>query len=111
MGIVRQLVTGYLSLWKNGIVHRDLKPANILIKEGTIKLADFGFVSWNSSCSEPFTYNVGSPSYMAPEALRRNVYSYKSDIWALGVIAFELTFGKVPWRNSNDLFLYQMLMN
>lgn len=48
---------------------------------------------------------------MAPEALKRNVYSYKSDIWALGVIVFELTFGRVPWRNSNDMFLYQMLMN
>jgi len=48
---------------------------------------------------------------MSPEALRRNYYSFQSDIWALGVITFELLFGKLPWRTDNDLFLYQMLVN
>lgn len=59
----------------------------------------------------PFSYNIGSPSYMAPEALRRNEYSFQSDIWAIGVIAFELLYGKLPWKADNDLFLYQMLVN
>lgn len=66
IGIAKQLVAGYLALWRKGIVHRDLKPANILIKEGIIKLADFGFVAWSHNCSIPFSYNVGSPSYMSP---------------------------------------------
>ncbi len=43
-------------------------------------------------------YNVGSPIYMSPEALNENKYSYKSDIWALGVIFYEMLTGKTPWK-------------
>lgn len=51
-------------------------------------------------------YNVGSPYYMAPEALKYNRYSYKSDVWGLGVIAYHLVFGRVPWREKNDSLLF-----
>jgi serine/threonine-protein kinase ULK/ATG1 len=98
-------------MWKAGIVHRDLKPANVFMKNGQVKIADFGFATDIIKCSKSFTYNLGSPSYMSPEALRRNEYSFQSDIWAIGVIAFELVYGKIPWASTNDLFLYQMLIN
>jgi serine/threonine protein kinase len=44
------------------------------------------------------SYNVGSPIYMPPEALNDNKYSFKSDIWALGVIFYEMLTGKTPWK-------------
>lgn len=46
--------------------------------------------------------NVGSPLYMSPEALKTNKYSDKSDIWALGVTAFELLFAAVPWQAASE---------
>ena len=48
------------------------------------------------------SYNVGSPIYMPPEALSSNKYTYKSDIWALGVIFYELLNGKTPWRAKTE---------
>ncbi len=43
-------------------------------------------------------FNVGSPNYMSPEALKCNEYSIKSDIWAIGIIAFQLIYGRLPWK-------------
>lgn len=54
---------------------------------------------------------MGSPYYMAPEALRDNVYSGKSDIWSIGVIAYELVVGSQPWRNPVDKILYEKICN
>lgn len=88
MHILRQLINGYLDLFRKNIVHRDLKPANIFFKEGVLKIADFGFAVRSDKCARPFNYNIGSPSYMSPEALRNNSYSFKSDIWSLGVVAY-----------------------
>lgn len=101
-GYVQQLINGYMHLWRKEIIHRDLKPANILMKEGVLKIADFGFSISAKEAMRPSKYNVGSPLYMAPESLRRNEYSFKSDIWALGVIYFEMVFGHPPWRAKNE---------
>lgn len=46
-----------------------------------------------------FTYNAGSPKYMPPESLKFNRYSVKSDIWGMGVIAYELVYGHSPWKS------------
>jgi NIMA (never in mitosis gene a)-related kinase len=94
---MEQLVRGYLEIYRNKIVHRDIKPANIFISGRTYKVADFGFSISAEQIKEPCNYNVGSPLYMAPEVLLKNHYSYKSDIWALGIIYYELLFGCRPW--------------
>lgn len=71
-----EVVKGYGYLRGLGIVHRDLKPNNILLRNNTAKIADFGFakiVPAGQFVKEK--YNVGSPLYMPPEALRDNIYS------------------------------------
>jgi len=84
-------------------VHRDLKPANLLMTEdGVVKIADFGFGIKTSQLGKANRYNVGSPLYMAPESLRKNDYSFKSDIWALGVILYELLLNDTPWRAKSE---------
>lgn len=88
IGILKQIVDGYIEISDNRIIHRDLKPANILLKDNKIKIADFGFAMKSSDSKKYSSYNVGSPIYMPPEALNDNKYSFKSDIWALGVIYF-----------------------
>lgn len=94
-----QMVKGYHHMRQKGYIHRDLKPANLLLRKNTIKIADFGFskVSLNNSPIKE-RFNVGSPLYMSPEALKDNIYSEKSDIWSLGIILFEMLTGKVPFR-------------
>ena len=72
----------------------------MFIRMGVVKLADFGFAIAADQCQEKFDYNVGSPYYMPPEALRYNRYSFKSDIWSLGVIAYEMIYGKLPWKEK-----------
>lgn len=72
---------------KNGIVHRDLKPANILLKNGIIKIADFGFAKQSDNGSFLRTI-LGTPLYMSPQLLKEENYTYKCDIWALGIIFY-----------------------
>jgi serine/threonine protein kinase len=74
--IMQQVIKGYMQIYKNGIVHRDLKPSNVFLQSYNCKIADFGFSAKAARLSEPCNYNVGSPLYMAPEALLRNYYSY-----------------------------------
>ena len=107
IGIMRQLINGTMNMQKHRIIHRDLKPMNIFFKNGVVKIADFGFAFREGTPVQK--YNLGSPSYMAPEVLGENRYSYKSDIWALGVIMYEMLHGKVPWQSNNEMILHAFI--
>jgi non-specific serine/threonine protein kinase len=82
------------------IVHRDLKPANVLMTEsGTPKLTDFGVAYLETS--QRVTHaglTVGTPSYMAPEALNSQDIDHRADIWALGILIYEMLTGKHPFH-------------
>ena len=93
--IMNQIINGYKHIAKEGILHRDLKPANVLRNGKVWKIADFGFSVRSGSFVDDI--NVGTPLYMPLEALSRSYYSVKTDIFALGVILFELLHGRTPW--------------
>lgn len=87
-----------------GILHRDLKPENIFFIEQNrknIKIADFGFAVALKD-SKLMTANVGSPLYMPYEALTSMKFSVQSDIFALGVIWYELLTGKTPFAAASE---------
>jgi serine/threonine protein kinase len=104
--ILKQLMVAYQELYELSIVHRDLKLANVFVRKGVIILADFGFAIKSEMCNQHFEYNVGSPYYMPPETLKFNTYSFKSDIWSMGVIAYEMVYGKLPWKEKVESLLF-----
>src|SRR5262249_2451785 len=79
--------------FRQGIIHRDIKPANILVAQGTnIKLADFGSALLRATDTQP-TLVVGTPSYMSPEQMMGAQLTHHSDMYAMGVVLYELLTG------------------
>lgn len=90
-----------LYMEKNHIIHRDIKAANIFIKENRAIVADFGFARY---VHEPFyDLNIGSLPFMPPESLSKNLYSSKTDVWAFGVLLYEIFHGESPYARSHDM--------
>ena len=93
--IVNQLLGAYRHLLDQGVVHRDIKPANVLRMGNRWKISDFGFAV-RSRFGFKDRMSVGTPLYMAPESLRKSYYSYKSDIYSLGILLYEMLTGRTP---------------
>jgi serine/threonine protein kinase len=81
-----------------GVVHRDIKPSNVLVSVGeqSLKLTDFGTARLLDHCRTRTEVMLGTPAYMAPELLAGNAASPASDLYALGVLLFELLAGQRP---------------
>lgn len=109
---VFSLAIGLKYLHERGIIHRDLKPHNLLLTERSsnaeLKIADFGFARFVIDMMESF---LGSPLYMAPEMIRRERYTSKSDLWSVGVIFYEMLTGRTPYHDAKShLELAEMVM-
>ena len=95
-----QVCTGVNYLHENSITHRDLKPENILITSSNVaKICDFGWCAEGNS--ERSTY-CGTLDYMAPEILKGFQYTNSVDVWALGVLLYEMLHGCPPFNAKND---------
>ena len=101
--IIYHIVNGLVHAHHEGIIHRDLKPENILIFAASpteiYKIADFGIAKFVGKAGKTLT-NVGSPVYMAPEQFYDR-YDIKTDIYALGIMFYELLHGKRPFEGSH----------
>jgi len=88
------------------ILHRDLKSQNIFLnKNGIVKLGDFGIARVLNNTKENAKTVVGTPYYLSPEIVENRPYSFKSDIWSLGVLLYELCTLKPPFDASSLHFL------
>jgi serine/threonine-protein kinase len=94
LDITRQLLAGLAAAPERGVLHRDLKPANIMIDgRGRVRITDFGLAVAESE-GAPAGDMSGTPAYMAPEQLAGKGSSVRSDIYALGLVLYEILSGK-----------------
>ncbi len=100
--VARQLADGLAAAHEEGVVHRDLKPANVLLDEdGTAYLTDFGVArSMAGAALTRAGSLVGTPDYLSPEQASGGEVDGRSDIYALGLILFEMLTGELPFRGE-----------
>ena len=96
-----------------GVVHRDLKPANVLVNwaDDVVKLADLGLARTSTASHTGTGIVMGTPSYMAPEQLAGALPSPATDLYALGVLLFELLIGKLPHEGKSMGELLRQVAN
>ncbi|EPX64679.1 serine/threonine protein kinase [Cystobacter fuscus DSM 2262] len=106
VGIVRQVLAGLAHAHAQNIVHRDIKPDNLILAEATglgdqIRILDFGLAKLRDTVSGLTTgLAVGTPSYMAPEQIRAGEIDARTDLYAVGVLLFELLTGAKPFDSE-----------
>jgi eukaryotic-like serine/threonine-protein kinase len=110
LSIGEQIARGLAAAHSATIVHRDLKPANVMITtSGIVKILDFGLAKGSGPLAETALditgagVMTGTISYMAPEQARGAYVDTRADIWALGIVLFEMLAGRVPFRGATPM--------
>ncbi|MGE0872159.1 MAG: serine/threonine-protein kinase [Kofleriaceae bacterium] len=103
--ILRQVSAGLEAAHQAGVIHRDLKPSNVLIGErGAVKIIDFGLAVTTVGDGLTATGAIlGTPHYMAPEQVRGKAVDARTDIYALGALAYHLVCGRPPFAGDNAI--------
>ncbi len=104
------MLLGLEHLHSKNIIHRDLKPDNILLQGETPRLADFGIARVLKTTSPYSTMIAGAPAYMAPEAYRGR-RSEQTDLWAVGVILYQLLAGFLPFAREDQVSTMYAVLN
>ncbi len=103
--VTRQILLGLSAIHSAGIIHRDIKPQNILVgRDGVVRVTDFGIA--HQAVETALTSHgttVGTASYMAPEQARGSALSEATDLYAVGVVLFELLSGRLPFEAANPM--------
>ena len=99
--IMEQVLAALDYSHRRGVVHRDIKPANIMLTaDGQVKIADFGIARIENSAMTQVGTIMGTPAYMAPEQLRGEAVDSRADIWAAGVVLYQLLTGEKPFAGG-----------
>ncbi len=102
--LTRQLVAGLAAAHQRDIVHRDIKPANLLLDEhGTLKICDFGIAKLLGGTDLTHTgAPLGTPAYKSPEQAQGHTVDHRTDLWAAGVVFYELLTGRRPFDGEYE---------
>ena len=104
--LLQQTASGLDYAHQRGLIHRDIKPANILLdKQGNAKLTDFGLVKDTDTNLTADGMRLGTPAYMSPEQIQGEEVTPALDVYALGVVAYEMLTGRPPFQgNMSSIF-------
>jgi serine/threonine protein kinase/Tfp pilus assembly protein PilF len=108
-----QVARGLGQAHKKGIIHRDIKPANVIVTaDGVTKIVDFGLAKLNDKMALTRAGTVmGTVAYMSPEQARGEEVDQRTDIWALGVVLYEMLTGELPFRGMNEQAMIYAILN
>src|SRR5688500_14608432 len=101
LDIATQVADGLAKAHGQGVVHRDIKPGNVILTEDGVRIVDFGlatFVDALQLTAQGST--IGTAAYMSPEQVRGEQADARADVWALGVVLYEMLTGHVPFRGA-----------
>jgi serine/threonine-protein kinase len=111
LGVVRQVAEALDYAHFRGVVHRDVKPANIMVTpSGAAKITDFGIAKVDLFDRTFGGKTVGTPNYMSPEQVRGQAVDERSDLYALGLVLFEVVTGERPFRAATILELCDQIV-
>lgn len=111
--IVIQMAQGLAKAHEHGIIHRDIKPANVMItKDGVVKILDFGLAKLSGQTRlTKVGATVGTVAYMSPEQSRGDGVDHRTDIWAVGVVLYEMLAGRLPFRGEYEQAVIYSIFN
>lgn len=110
--VLVQLARGMKHIHELGIIHRDLKPDNVFMSQaGNVKLMDFGIAKTKDLSITRTGYTLGTPYYMAPEQVTSKDVTDKADIYAFGILMFELFTGTKPFKAENVHEVFFKILN
>jgi tRNA A-37 threonylcarbamoyl transferase component Bud32 len=113
--LAREVALGLGAAHDSGVVHNDVKPSNIMLLEGSqdqaprLKLIDFGAASPLGDAGDDGEWIVGTPGYLAPERVRGEPADGRADLYALGVVLYEMLSGSNPWKTIPSAHLLQTI--
>ena len=110
--IARQIASGLTAAHAAGIVHRDLKPANVMVlPDGTVRILDFGLAKARDHSLSTTSVRLGTASYMSPEQIRAETQDGRADLWALGVVIYEMLTARKPFRGDETVTIADAILH
>jgi len=102
LDIATQIADGLAKAHAQGVVHRDVKPGNVILTEDGARIVDFGLATFANALKLTVEHSTfGTAAYMSPEQVRGQSADARSDVWAVGVILYEMLTGHVPFQGSH----------
>jgi predicted esterase len=111
LDFITQIARGVATAHEAGIIHRDIKPANIILtRRGELKLLDFGLAKLTGQTTLTRTgTTLGTVAYMPPEQIAGRGVDERSDVWALGIVFYEMLTGQRPFRGDHEVAVIQAI--